>query len=858
MSYRLRILNDKPVGFWELNSQSSATYNDSVISYNDSNALYNESLEDVFPDKTSNSNSAINPVGSQIVSGDILPLITNSSYDGNLFGTKITPSSKITLTNSANKYKMFYSGTESLYFGIEFWLAFDSNPATNNNIITITNGSTTVGQISVNNDIISFSIFGQDTSTSNSLSYKAFKQVMSWESQVHVFAYYSNGTIGILVNDIAGVSDQTSNTFYFTPNASSATSTTYTIGPSSSTNNFVINDLAFYDYILSDNLIKSHMVWATYDSSPQTYVKQTSGYFFDIKETANMYAFKQDFSDPKNYKKGISNNLIIDKSGMTLQTVPDLLQVGSGSISNSSNGLSVSGTASAKFSNFSNYFSLNKLSILGQINWQLNNSAFPSVIFAIEGINNGEWLYLAQSPDKKLTLYYYKKSSTYPYNASSVILTQLPQTTTAGIYNFGLSFNGGTATVYLSGTGSISTNAMPSYTYSNLNLYFGNEYSPATTSPMVGNIKNISLFNDYVNPSIYSSYGLNDSFTIPFISNLSVSQIGTWTYNVPTSKMSEIIGARATWDSGSTDNSSIGSSKNVIVQVSQNYGYSWNQIHNGEPAIQFADSSLISQTDTSFKVTIYSSSSSSYLPRIDNLLIAFYNDLSITSDAGAFVLQPRQGSYIGDTYSIKKNFFNIMSRATNFGIKIKSVNGKNSAATITPVFITNGYSTVEFWFRPDELSPTNIQTILDTVGQKQTIYMDTNRNLYQTGFSAVYINGLPVTLGNKTLIQNESYHFICVYPSAINYQLILGGDQRRQYFSEGTFGYLSIYSNSFTQAQAQARYLDFLSSNVSQVDNITSLNSDNVIATISEYSGSSTGYNGGLPILSYMHPVNAI
>jgi len=544
---------------------------------------------------------------------------------------------------------------------------------------------------------------------------------------------------------------------------------------------------------------------------------------------------------------------------MTLKTIPDLIQAGTGTLSNSASGLSVTGTSSSKFTNFSDYFSLNKVSILGQINWQLNTGASPSVILSIEGFNNGEWLYLAQSTDKKLTLYYYSQSPVYPYATTSTVLAQLPATTATGIYNFGLSFNGGTATVYLAGTGTISTNAMPSYNYSNLNLYFGNEYSNAVTLPMVGNIKNITILDGYTDPSTYTSYGQKDLLTIPFTSNLSVSQLGTWTFKVPSSKMSKVVGSRVTWDSGSSDNSVISTSKNVIVQVSGDYGQTWSQVTNGAPATKFDDSSVAAYTDTSFRVIIFTNSSSStYLPRIDNLSIAFYNDLSIVSDAGAFILSPRKGTYTGDTYSIKKNFFNIMSRATNFGIKLKSVNGNNSVATITPAFISNGYSTIEFWFRPDTASASTIQPILDTVGQQQKVYMDSSMNLYQAGFSAVYVNGMPLISGGKTLTANESYHFVCVYPSAINYQLVLGGDQRNQFFSQGTFGYISIYPSTFTQAQAQSRYLGFLSSTVSQVDNSPILNSSNVIASIAEYSGGSTAYNGGLPLLSYMHPVNAL
>ena len=62
MSYRLRVLNDSPVGFWELNSQNPATYSDAIINYNDTNSLYNQSFEDYFPDITYNTNSATDPI----------------------------------------------------------------------------------------------------------------------------------------------------------------------------------------------------------------------------------------------------------------------------------------------------------------------------------------------------------------------------------------------------------------------------------------------------------------------------------------------------------------------------------------------------------------------------------------------------------------------------------------------------------------------------------------------------------------------------------------------------------------------------------------------------------------------------
>jgi len=862
MSYKQVVLRDNPLAFWPLNGTSLLrtyatilleyrTYQDWISAeptYGSTSPTF--TLQDI----STNGNHGAYTIG-QPNFLDILPLATLSSYDTQLAGCKINGTSEVGITNLAQLYDMFYTGTENLTFGMEIWLAFDSNPPLNNTLLSVTYLNDTIAQVYINNDRVYFTINGKDKKTGAALSYTAYKQVQSWESQCHLFVYYSKGTINVVVNGISGNSATASSNFIWSHDTYAAPDFFYKVGPSSGSNNFVVNDLAFYDYTLSQNQIRSHMVWGTYDSSPQSYVKQTSGYFFDIKENDAMYAYKKNFSDPKNYSQGVLTNLITDNNGLTLKTIPSLTKAGTSGAITTSNGLSVTNTASAKFSNISSYFDINSMSIMGQINWQSNTTGNPAVIFAAEGFNNGEWLYLAQDTSNKLTLYYHSISPNYPYIVTENVVAQLPAQNTAGTYNFGVAINSTTVKIYMSNTGS-SNGSLPSYTYANLNLYFGNQYSSATTSPMVGSISYMSLLPKYVDPSTYTNYGAYDSTTISFINNTAVSQIGTWTLSVPSSQFAKIFGARMTWDTGSYYDSTVSTNQSVNVQLSQDYGKTWTNVLNGYPALKYPDSAT-AYTDTIFKTTIFTADSSSqYLPRMDNALVVFYNDLSIISDAGAFVLAPRQGSYTGDTYSIEKNFFNILARSSNFGIKIAEVNNANSVATITPAAIATGYQTIEFWFRWDQLTATQVQIILDTIGIRASLYFDSTGAIYQTGFGNVYVNGLSLTSG-KTMTQGESYHFVCVYPYSINTQIYLGGDQRLQNFSNGTFGYVSIYPQAFAQSDAQTRYLEFLSSNVSQVDYSTLLSgASNIIGTLSEYSGGSTAFNAGQPILAYPHPVN--
>lgn len=855
MSYKLRVLNDSPLGFWQINALGGLFYNSSTINYNDSNTNYNATNANYFDDLTYNLNPANQNVASAVSTRDILPLITNSNDDGFVNGTKVLSTSQVVISNSFNKYKMFYKGTENLDYSIEFWLSFDNNPPVDNNIITIKSTNGTAAKIYVNNDKIYFTVYDL-----NNIAYTTYKQVTTWDSQNHILATYSKGHLNILVNSLGGNSVTLPENFLFLSSSSNATSITYNVGPASSSTPFIMNALAFYDYALSDNLIKSHMVWGTNDSSPQTYVKQTSGYFFDIKDSQSMFSYKKDFSNVANYKQGYINNLIVDNNGLTLKSIPNLTPAGSSGTITYATALSVTGDNSAKFTNFSNYFTPNKFSILGQINWTPNAGASPAVIWAIEGINNDEWIYLAQSTDKKLTLYYHAISNTYPYAYTENIIAQIPTAaTSSGTYNIGMSVNSNNIMLYMSSIGSISNTSYPSYSYKNLNLYFGNEYSSATTLPLSGSLDNISLLTYYQDPSTYSLYGQKDNFTLTFNNTLAISQKGTWKYTVPSAYLNKVKGTKISWDSATSDNSVLSTSTNVICETSIDGGFTWTQVTNSYPAIQFPDSSSSQTTDILVRFTLSSSDSSIvYQPRLDNVLISCYKNLDIFSEGGGFVLTPRGGSYIGDTYAIKSNNFNILSRSKNFGIKLNQTSGKNSIATISPAIPGSNFQTAEFWFRYDSLSTFTTQTILDTLGMNYNLYFDANGNCRFTGFSNVYINGIELLNGNiRVLKQGESYHFVCVYPSSVFSTVYLGGDVNLSNFSYGTYGYVSLYPNALSQVNAQNRYLSFLSSTISKVNPATTLTqASNLIGFLQEYAGSSTSLSGNAAILSYNHATN--
>jgi hypothetical protein len=328
MSYKLAVLRDNPVAFFPLNGTSVLrTYQNILQEYdtyqdwlNTESTYGDDPITYTIEDISYNSNHGGFTLGKPLFA-DVLPLVTNSTYDTSIQGCRINDSSRIEIGNRQNNYKMFYKGTEKLAFSIEFWVSFVENPILNQTLIAVNDGSETIASITVHNDRLRFTIFGSDYSTGQPIVFAAEKQIKSWDSQMHIYAYYENGTINIASNSEYGKSAVAPDFFNFSKSISDATKFMYSVGPSTDIdydNVFVINDIAFYDHILSENAIKNHMVWGNDDSKPQNFAQQSDAHFFDIKELPSMVEFERLFAKPVDYQEGRYDNLIADGMGITL------------------------------------------------------------------------------------------------------------------------------------------------------------------------------------------------------------------------------------------------------------------------------------------------------------------------------------------------------------------------------------------------------------------------------------------------------------------------------------------------------------------------------------------------------------
>ena len=315
MSYKQAVLRDDPVAYWPLTGnvilRTYATILEEYQTYQqwiNSEANYGYEVGSyTFEDTSPNNNHAAIAFGTQQpIFKDILTLNSRLFSDTNYSGCKVSDSSIISIFDI---YKFFNKGYENKIFGAEFWILLPQNPTLQTNLLSIVNGSSTIAQAYAINDTIYFTVNGSTG------SYTTKKQIYSWDEKLHIFLSYSERKIQIFVNGLSEETIQLSNDFSFT--TTDDTYVKYRVGPAPTGQNFIINDLAFYDRNLSLNEIRSHMVWASINSSPEYFAQQTSAHHIDITSKNEMIHSQKQFATTADYNQGTYYNLISDGNGLT-------------------------------------------------------------------------------------------------------------------------------------------------------------------------------------------------------------------------------------------------------------------------------------------------------------------------------------------------------------------------------------------------------------------------------------------------------------------------------------------------------------------------------------------------------------
>ncbi len=338
---------------------------------------------------------------------------------------------------------------------------------------------------------------------------------------------------------------------------------------------------------------------------------------------------------------------------------------------------------------------------------------------------------------------------------------------------------------------------------------------------------------------------------------------GTWIYPITISSYTDFAGIELSWNSSSYNHlspNSLISNKSVIVSVSYDNGLTYYNVTNGKNFPYF-----LSNFSSSFagqcliKVTIHSVDTSTGLqPRLDNLKIHIYSDISEISDSGLFEISPASST----TYMLKKDSTNILSRSRNLGIRFSAqdIEKKPGYAQIVPI-TGSSYQVIEFWMEYDGSGSAILDT--DSSGTAD-LYIDNSNILQNTVLSSVlYVNGVNRTTSPITISNGEVYHVVLVYPVPISNTILLNGSYDiTKTPAEATYGYISIYPKMLTLAQVQARYLSFISVGTGiGTDSITYSGNSLVFTGSSissfgqllEYNGTSSQINNGQAIIFHTH-----
>ena len=330
-------------------------------------------------------------------------------------------------------------------------------------------------------------------------------------------------------------------------------------------------------------------------------------------------------------------------------------------------------------------------------------------------------------------------------------------------------------------------------------------------------------------------------------SNISGEVTGTWTYPVLLTSYSNFAGVEISWDSASTDNSSVIAGKYVVVDVSYDNGINYYRVTNKKsiPYIITSYANVLS-VQVLIRVTIYSPDVTlSNQPRLDNLRFTAYSDISEISDSGLFQIYP----YSSTTYMIRQDSQNILSRAKNLGITFSAQDpGGVPGSALINSSSSSAYQSIEFWFSYNGAG----SAILDSDSSTNIVdlYID-NSNMLQNNISGstLYVNGISRNASPITLTNGEVYHVILVYPSSKTSTILLNGDYSGSKTScEATYGYITIYPTSLTQSQAQTRYLSYLEVQTGYARDYTTS-----MGSVIEYSGTSANINNGQPVAYHRH-----
>ena len=203
------------------------------------------------------------------------------------------------------------------------------------------------------------------------------------------------------------------------------------------------------------------------------------------------------------------------------------------------------------------------------------------------------------------------------------------------------------------------------------------------------------------------------------------------------------------------------------------------------------------------RITMTSSDTSKFIPRLYDITVTFANDQRLASENGYAYITSLEGDNAVSDYRIAfgNKKYDILSMHKLNGLKTVTDSGFH-------VTTAEGINTVEFFYTPDSLTDSGLISTTATNGYAASNYSWRNSGtISKTNISAIYVNGVNKT--SETNVSNvfkedQLHHVIVVFGSAVSNEI------RFNYSLYGSvpalYQYIAIYPGQFTSTIATDHY----------------------------------------------------
>lgn len=256
-----------------------------------------------------------------------------------------------------------------------------------------------------------------------------------------------------------------------------------------------------------------------------------------------------------------------------------------------------------------------------------------------------------------------------------------------------------------------------------------------------------------------------------------------------------------------------GGTEGITIEVSID-GTTYQACQNGQSIPQFTIASFNGNKQIYLKITMSTTDSSKYLPKLSNLQIKFYNNqIAYASNSSSYVstLEGLAGVSVYNM-TIGNNKYPILSRNARNGIRTIASSGFY-------INTTSSINTLEFFYTPYALTASGLVSTASSGSYAASNYSwSGGGTISKTNIAAIYING--VNKSSQTDVSNvfklgELHHVVIVFTAAVS------GNIKFSHSSSGAvpalFQSFGIYPAAFTATNASTHYSLYLYNNVSTV-----------------------------------------